>query len=171
MRMRDRITGVIDKKDFGRFLSKVKVSENGCWNWIAGVTEDGYGHFWLNGKTVRSHRLAYRMWVGNILDNKIICHHCDNPACVNPKHMFMGTTQDNVTDRETKHRGNHTPPILIGSKHPKSKFIESDIVKIRELRKSGLECSKIALIYGVVRQTIHRICTNNGWKHVENNNQ
>lgn len=86
-----------------RFWEKVnKQSENGCWEWTAGTYTSGYGSFSLNGKSVRSHRLSAE-WAGLILtESSVICHRCDNPLCVNPEHLFVGSQSDNMLDKVNK---------------------------------------------------------------------
>lgn len=76
----------------------------GCWEWNRGRDKDGYGKFWLDGRTEQAHRVAWETFRGPIPDGKIICHHCDNPPCVNPDHLFLGTHLDNTLDAEAKGR-------------------------------------------------------------------
>lgn len=87
-----------------RFISKYKIVENGCWQWQAGLTKDKYGAFKVNGATIGAHRLSYILYIGEIPDSMYICHKCDNPSCVNPFHLFLGTPNDNIQDMITKGR-------------------------------------------------------------------
>lgn len=90
-----------------RFFSKIKKTKK-CWLWIAGKDLDGYGHFWLNGKTIKAHRLSYCLFNKNSIPKKIcIMHKCDNPSCVNPKHLIAGTMKDNMDDKNNKKRGKY----------------------------------------------------------------
>ena len=87
-----------------RFWSKVNRSDSHkCWNWTGSTTNRGYGKFKLHGKTVATHRLA---WIISrrceIPDGKLILHHCDNPLCCNPMHLYCGTQSDNMKDREMR---------------------------------------------------------------------
>jgi hypothetical protein len=78
----------------------------GCWLWTGAYTWNGYGRFHLIGKgVVRAHRHSYEMKCGKIPEGLVACHKCDQPACCNPDHIFIGTQQDNVDDREYKNRG------------------------------------------------------------------
>jgi len=86
-----------------RFWNKVEKSSQ-CWQWTGGKTWDGYGRIKLNGKTVMAHRVAYAMLKGEVPKHLILCHTCDNPSCVNPDHLFLGTHKDNALDREAKGR-------------------------------------------------------------------
>jgi hypothetical protein len=98
---------MFDASTLQRFWAKVAVGP-GCWEWTAG-TQYGYGRFVLGGRTFKAHRLSYEISVGVIPDGLKVLHHCDNPPCVNPAHLFVGTHADNVRDREAKGRGNSVP--------------------------------------------------------------
>lgn len=79
-----------------------------CWIWKGSYFNSGYGRYNAKYKTFRAHRIAYYLYYGNISDDKLICHKCDNPKCVNPKHLFEGTPKDNIKDRDRKRR--YIPP-------------------------------------------------------------
>ena len=88
-----------------RFEEKYLVdTATGCWNWIGSSCVTGYGQLFFNGKLMRAHRFSYQQFVGPLLDNKYVLHKCDNPACVNPEHLFLGTQQDNMSDKCIKGR-------------------------------------------------------------------
>jgi len=94
-----------------RFWSKTKPSKvhswrgSACWEWQGATNEKGYGKFKLNGAVMRTNRVAWILANGMIGGALHVLHHCDNPTCCNPKHLFLGTNQDNVNDREQKGRG------------------------------------------------------------------
>ena len=81
-----------------RLLSKIRVDETGCWNYIFRTNNSGYGDICIDGKQVRAHRLSYEHFVGIIPNGLLICHKCDNPSCVNPDHLYAGTQKDNIRD-------------------------------------------------------------------------
>lgn len=88
------------------FLSKIKFQEGGinaCWEWSGAKDKDGYGHIEMIGER-RAHRISYRLFNGNIHAGLVVCHKCDNPGCVNPHHLFVGTMKDNMVDKMLKGR-------------------------------------------------------------------
>lgn len=94
----------ISEIDKARFWTKVAVTDY-CWEWSANRCQDGYGMFKLNGKDVKASRVAYAIVNGEIPADLHVLHKCDNPCCVNPDHLFTGTHQDNMLDRQRKGRG------------------------------------------------------------------
>lgn len=90
-----------------RFWSKVDIKgPDECWDFIGATNPDGYGKFWLNGKEIKAHRLIWEVYNGREVPiGKLILHKCDNPSCVNPKHLYCGDHADNMKDMYSKRRG------------------------------------------------------------------
>lgn len=86
-----------------RFESKINKTDS-CWLWTAYKNNNGYGMFWLNGKLLLSHRISFTFYKEEIPEGLNICHTCDNPGCVNPKHLFLGSQKDNIKDMCLKGR-------------------------------------------------------------------
>src|SRR3990167_5954974 len=138
-----------------RFWSKVdKRSPSECWSWRGGCNHDGYGNFCFRGKPDRAHRVAFIITTGKSVTGKVVRHRCDNPPCVNPGHLEIGTQQDNI--RDMIRRGRHVAPR--GERSSLAKLTWSDV---REIRSSftGKYGQKVFLAkrYGVSRCAIYKI--------------
>ena len=146
-----------------RFLSKINKTET-CWLWTKYKNKKGYGQFAVTSNNIQqAHRISYELYYGEFDNNLFVCHKCDNPSCVNPDHLFLGTPQDNMTDKVKKSRQSN----LIGSYNPNHKLIEEDIIEIKNLLLSGMKQKEIAQKYNVDRMTIYYIKYNKTWKHIK----
>jgi len=104
--MNNRIKLAEDR--FNRKFTRIFGGDSGnnpCWEWTAGKFTDGYGCFHFEGKEIGAHRVAWMLHNGPIPEDRMVCHTCDNPGCVNPSHLFLGTATDNNHDRDRKGRG------------------------------------------------------------------
>lgn len=154
-----------------KFWESVLVKElDECWEWRGSKDQDGYGklHITKAGQelNLRSHRISYEIHFGSIPEDMLVCHKCDNPPCCNPKHLFLGTNQDNITDKIKKNRGTH------GENHPSSKLTWRDVLKIRCLyeQNPNVNISHLARIYGVSRMTMKHAMISKTWKIEKENN-
>lgn len=153
------MTSKYDSKTIARFWSKVDKSGD-CWEWAAGRGSFGYGRFRALGKTDYAHRVSYGLEYGEIPDGMCVLHKCDNPPCVNPAHIFLGTKADNMADRDAKGRN------VKGGNHGQSKLTEEDIPRIRDMLRMGCTQADIAGWFGVHQVTISKINTGYKWSHV-----
>jgi hypothetical protein len=101
------VKGLPVKEHFMFYFEKSNKTEVGCIEWAGSIDVCGYGRIAKSNCTYKAHRLSYTYFKGDIPDGYEICHKCDNPKCINPDHLFAGTTKDNAIDRERKNRGNH----------------------------------------------------------------
>ena len=92
----------VDEKK--RFLEKVVQRESGCHEWVSTLHRDGYGKFYFRSRQEQSHRVAYKLFVGDIPLKLWVLHKCDNRKCVNPQHLFLGDSVANIRDMDTKRR-------------------------------------------------------------------
>jgi hypothetical protein len=98
------------KEDIKKRFWKYVIKTESCWNWTGATDSFGYGHIgtYIPKRTmIKAHRLSYEMHNGKIPKGLLVCHTCDNPKCVNPKHLWLGTIQDNMDDRTRKMRSSH----------------------------------------------------------------
>lgn len=136
---------------------------SGCWLWAASCFADGYGAVRFQGKTSRAHRASYMISCGEIEQGAVVLHKCDNPICVNPDHLRIGTHADNVADRVAKGR----TVAGKGERQRSAVLTEFDVLSIRRKHNiDGVEQKRLALEYGVNTGTISRVCTGKSWKHI-----
>lgn len=152
------------------FWDKVKQEgPDDCWPWLASTNKDGYGQFWIGYTFVPAHRYAYVFkYQQRLSEGILICHHCDNPACCNPNHLFEGTVKDNVSDKMRKGRHGDPTPInpAKGSSHGMATLQESDVLKIRYIASNGTPQIEIARTFGVSAAQISAIIKRKYWRHI-----
>jgi len=134
-----------------------------CWMWTARVNAGGYGNFRLDPKGNQSSasRISYIITYGEIDDNAYVCHRCDNRACVNPSHLFLGNQSDNLQDMVMKRRG------MIGETNKEAKLTESQVENIKKLLEDKIPQSAIAEQFGVTQSCISLIATGKNWRHLD----
>jgi hypothetical protein len=120
----------------------------------------GYGNVGVWGKTMKTHRLSYFLVYGDIPDGMWVLHHCDNPRCVRPSHLFLGDNSANIADMVAKRRQSY------GSQRPEAKLNDRKVGIIRSLYENGQTQDQIAKRFGVASATIGTIVRREAWKHV-----
>ena len=164
---------------------------NGCWEWT-GRTTKGYGRLRFWGKTRRAHRVAYALAVAPVPDEIFVCHACDNPKCVRPDHLFLGTAIDNNADMVAKARhatgercrqkspatgerhGSKTDPLTVrrGERHYAARLLQSDVDALREAGRTAASRDALSAIitaassrFGVSRDHVAAIIRGAKWRH------
>ena len=144
------------------FWNKVDQSggDDACWLWTASHDKRwGYGRMRWGNRDILAHRIAYQLANGECPDNLLVCHSCDNPICVNPKHLFLGTHQDNSNDKVSK--GRQWRPIGEKGRH---KLSWSDVTEIRKLCADGYKYKELAVRFNVTPGMIGHIVRGANWK-------
>lgn len=129
----------------------------GCWLWQLGKTSAGYGQITIDKSVVYAHRASFAAFKGDIPDGMEVCHTCDNPSCINPTHLFLGSHRENMTDAARKGR-------MGGPSGEKSGAAKLTVAQVREIRKSEGSHRKLAAIYGVSHRTIGYIKNYKIWR-------
>ena len=142
-----------------RYWEKVEVrGPDECWEWTGGRFGSGYGELTVDGKGLSTHRLAWELANGPIPQGMLVCHHCDNPTCCNPAHLFIGTAADNNCDKVKKGRSAR------GAKHGRAKLTQTDVRQIRKLWAAGEYTQReLGDRFGVRRRHINRIVNKKTW--------
>lgn len=142
-------------KQLTRFHSSYsKNPDNQCWEWNLWLSPDGYGYCYFNGSKVRAHRLSYEIHFGSFPRHLLVRHMCDNPKCVNPSHLILGTQIENMVDKKVRKRAKG---INKGSKNGMSKLSVSDRDSIFTHRDLGLKQHQIASLLGITQSHVSRV--------------
>jgi hypothetical protein len=176
-----RNTAWSKRPEADRFWEKVDVTGD-CWIWLGARLTRGHGVFKLRGQQMGAHRASWILSRGPIPDGPgyhgtCVCHRCDNPACVRPEHLFLGTIQDNLADMRSKGRdvhvsgerhGSKTKPhrIARGERTGSAILSESAVRDIRDRISRGETQTSIASHYGISQGTVSFVNTRRTWAHV-----
>lgn len=152
-----------------RFWEKVKKTPAGCWLWMGSKEHFGHGHIGNKGKMLKAHRLAWEFENGKIPDGLHCLHKCDNPSCVNPSHLFLGTHQDNMRDMISKNRQS-------------SKLTKKQVIKMRQYymlrgrrghgrwrhfkKPKGISFKELGKKFNVKKQAAWKAINHVTWNHV-----
>lgn len=155
----------VTPNDLERFWSKVEKTShvNGCWIWNGCRNKEGYGRFHFKMKRQGAHRISFLFKNGHIPSQMLVCHSCDNPSCVNPNHLWLGTDQQNMNDRGLKGRNK----VGIGERQHLAKLNAALVMEIRDKfipKKMGAK--KLSQFYNVSHHAIWCILKRKTWKHI-----
>lgn len=142
-----------------RFWSKVQMAD-GCWIWTGAKTTGGYGHISRDGRRQRAHRVSWELHHGAIPPGLQVCHACDNPQCVRPDHLWLGTNSENQIDSSSKRRK------CMGERHRSAKLTAEIVRSIRAEVNSGVMQRDVAAKHGVDPTAVSQIMRGKTWKHV-----
>ena len=145
-----------------RFWNKVDKTDT-CWLWTGCLTLDKYGRFWFNNKIILAHRFSWEFHNGAIPEELFVCHKCDVRNCVNPDHLFLGTHQDNMSDKVNKGRLR----VANGENQGHSKLTELQVIEIKKALQEGGNQRLLGLKYGVNQSCIGKIKAGTTWSHVK----
>lgn len=147
-----------------RFRARFAVNEQtGCWEWKGSLNGSGYGKWGKVG--LGAHRFSYRVSFGqDIPAGLCVCHHCDNRRCVNPSHLFLGTHQENMSDRNAKGR----QARIRGESRWTSKLTDAQVISIRtRYEAGGVTQNQLASEFGTCRTNISLIVNGHRWEHLK----
>jgi len=143
-----------------RFLQHVDDSGE-CWIWT-GALNRGYGWMGIEGTQMQTHRISYLLHYGDLPSGTVICHHCDNPPCVNPAHLYAGSRASNVADMVTRGRLIN----LRGEEHGKARLTADQVRSIRSSYADGSATQvELSATYGINQSHISRIIRRKAWNH------
>lgn len=151
------------------WLHVQRKSKTACWLWTGFANP--YGSIQVNGRPCGSHRVAYALTHGAIPNGAFVLHECDDPRCVNPNHLFLGTSQANMEDmrlkgRSTKGRARRAGSYPVGERHYKARLTERSVRRIRAMAAQGVTQKTLAERFGVSCGAVCHIVAYRSWKHV-----
>ncbi len=146
-----------------RLWAKVhRLGPEDCWEWQAGRFDTGYGAFCVDGQNRGAHRVVYQLECGPIPGGLLVCHSCDNPPCVNPAHLFLGTSADNTADAAAKDR----LTFHRGEANGQAKLDDMKVLEIRRRVAAGELHREVAMDFDISCPLVSRIVARKVWTHV-----
>lgn len=140
---------------FKKFEDYTDRKTSSCWLWIAGKNSDGYGMINFQGKTFLAHRASWEFYKSEIPKKMLVCHKCDQPSCINPEHLFLGTQAENMFDMKIKNRRKN---ICCDENNGRAKLTKEKAMLIRKRKEQKIPVAIIANEFDVAKTTIYRIC-------------
>lgn len=143
-----------------------------CWHWLGAKTPDAYGQLYFRGKTHRAHRLSWELTFGPLprdtargSHGTLVCHHCDNPICVRPEHLFLGNNAASVADRRAKGRSRGGKPN--GEQNVNAKLTTEKVQALRAFAWEGvMNWRELGRLFGMTGDSLHRAYRKESWKHI-----
>jgi hypothetical protein len=145
----------------GFWQNVTRGGEGECWEWRGYIASSGYGQLAFHDVTYQAHRVSYQIHYGSLDAGLHVCHRCDNPPCVNPKHLFAGTPSANSADMVSKRRHAH------GERNGQAKLTEKQVQIIRSDLANGASYNELARRFNVTSALISMIALRKVWKYVE----
>jgi hypothetical protein len=136
-----------------RLISRIVCAGSECWHWVGVRSDFGYGRMTYEGRTQAAHRLSYRAFVGEIPDGFSVLHRCDNPSCINPDHLWLGTYADNRRDCQDKGRW-RLKNKKSGFAHHSTIVTPALLAEAQRMRSEGLSYKRVAAQLGVSTMTV-----------------
>ena len=140
---------------------------SGCWLWLGQMTSGGYGNFWISDRTlgqfgayVRAHRASWLLFRSIIPKDVWVLHKCDNRACVNPDHLYLGDRMDNMRDAIARHRR----PNVACANNPNARLTPGEVQEVRQCSAMGVSRAVLARRFGVNWTTINNIAKHRTWQ-------
>jgi HNH endonuclease len=157
-----------EQKKLFEMIKKGKFNSTNCFEWIGSLDQDGYGITTFTPekikKTWKVHRLIYFLLIGEIAEDILVCHACDNPKCFNLNHLFLGTNKDNSQDREEKGRGRTQNQR--GEKNHSATLNEVTVLQIRKMFADGTRICELVKIFNLNQPTVSKIVHRKRWIHI-----
>lgn len=171
------VDGLAARYMLWRLAEKVVIVASGCWEWVGSRNQSGYGVLSLKNpdwpeSTALLHRIVYAACVGPVPEGASICHHCDNPSCLRPSHLFVGSNADNVADKVNKGRQASGEQIRTNHEHLRGDRIKTarltaeDVMSIREAEQKGESIESIAKRFAVSATQVSAIVRGIAWAHL-----